>query len=571
MRVGRAGKRAEKIIGVVAVVAVVLTGGSYWTGLRVEQGFREGMDWAAKQGFEVSLVDYNREIFGATARTDVVFQVPSGEDLSITDKVSVPVVHTIRHGPFSTLTAAARIHSEIEQTKLSEEDIAQLNKVFDEDTFWGKTPPVVKTVIGWWGGLNFHAVSPKFEAVIKDVQVRETQGGSDGKADPNSSLVTDIVIGGPSFIRMDENVIKMDRVAVKGNMILDEQAGRGYTGTMDIVLNKLHFQGKDDTDTVRGIELENLHITADASTKGGVQGRGLKFDIDKVAVESGTKDDESILRASRVAFKSDMALVEGFERVYTGTTNITLGTIHFQGKGDSGVVRTIDLDNFRVTADASVKDGALDTGLKFDADKITVEGEEKETVENPKLVFLWENIDAKAFDLTLQAMLDGREEQEQVELMLWRRSPAFSIKDASARWAEGMVTGSFRIAYAGNGKDSGPSMFGASGDFQLVLPPALSGDLQLEVPRALVIRHISSQASVEIADSLEDGEENEVNVEEETKKLVEKRLTAMLEKGIFVEKGETLTVDAHLRNSKLTINGKPQQIENLFELVPPFF
>ena len=571
MRVGRAGKRAEKIIGVVAVVAVVLTGGSYWTGLRVEQGFREGMDWAAKQGFEVSLVDYNREIFGATARTDVVFQVPSGEDLSITDKVSVPVVHTIRHGPFSTLTAAARIHSEIEQTKLSEEDIAQLNKVFDEDTFWGKTPPVVKTVIGWWGGLNFHAVSPKFEAVIKDVQVRETQVGSDGKADPNSGLVTDIVIGGPSFIRMDESVIKMDRVAVKGNMILDEQAGRGYTGTMDIVLNKLHFQGKDDTDTVRGIELENLHITADASTKGGVQGRGLKFDIDKVAVESGTKDDESILRASRVAFKSDMALVEGFERVYTGTTNITLGTIHFQGKGDSGVVRTIDLDNFRVTADASVKDGALDTGLKFDADKITVEGEEKETVENPKLVFLWENIDAKAFDLTLHAMLDGREEQEQVELMLWRRSPAFSIKDASARWAEGMVTGSFRIAYAGNGKDSGPSMFGASGDFQLVLPPALSGDLQLEVPRALVIRHISSQASVEIADSLEDGEENEVNVEEETKKLVEKRLTAMLEKGIFVEKGETLTVDAHLRNSKLTINGKPQQIENLFELVPPFF
>jgi len=571
MRVGRAGKRAEKIIGVVAVVAVVLIGGSYWTGSRVEQGFRESMDWAARQGIEVNLVDYNRKIFGATARTDVVLQVPSGEDSSITDKLSVPVVHTIRHGPFSTLTAAAHIHSEVEQTKLSEEDIAQLNKVFDEDTFWGKTPPVVETVVGWWGGLHFHAVSPRFEAVVKDVQVKETQSGLNGKAGPDSGVVTDIVIGGPFFIKNDEGIIQVGRVALKSNMALSEEAGRGYTGTMDIVLDKLQFKGKDDSDAVREIALENLRITADASTKGGVQGRGLKLDVDKIALESGTKDDESVFRAGRLAFKSDMALVEGFEHVYTGTTSIMLGNIHFQGKGDSGVVRTIELDNFRVTADASVNDGALGTGLKFDADRITVEGEEKETVENPKLAFLWENIDAKAFDLTLQAMLDGREDNEQVEPMLLRRNPAFSIKEASARWPEGMVTGSFRIAYAGNGKDDGLSMFGAPGDFQLTLPPALSGDLQLEVPRALVIRHISSQASVEIADSLEDGEENEVNVEEETKKLVEKRLTAMLEKGIFVEKGETLTVEAHLRNGKLTINGKPQQIENLFELVPPFF
>jgi uncharacterized protein YdgA (DUF945 family) len=517
------------------------------------------------------LVDYNRRIFGATARTDVVLQIPSGEDRSITDKVAVPVVHTVRHGPFSTLTAAARIHSEVELTKLTEEDIARLNKVFDEETFGSKTPPIVKTVIGWWGGLNLQAVSPKFEAVVKDVQVKEIQGGSDGKAAPDFGVITEIVIGGPFFIKMDDGVIHIGRVAVKSNMTLDEQAGGGYyTGTMDIVLNKLQFQGKDDADAVRGIELENLHATADASTKGGVQGRGLKIDIDKIVVESGTKDDESIFRVGRIAFKSDMALVEGFEHVYTGTSNIMLGTILFRGKSDSGVVRTIELDNFRVTADASVNDGVLGTGLKLDADKITVEGEEKETVETPKLVFLWENIDAKAFDLTLQTMLDGREEQEQVELMLWRRNPAFSIKEASARWAEGMVTGSFRIAYAGNGKDEGLSMFGAPGDFQLTLPPALSGDLQLMVPRALVIRHISSQASVEIADSLEDGEENEVNVEEETKKLVDKRMAAMLEKAIFVEKGDTLTVDAHLRNGKLSINGKPQLIENLFELIPPF-
>jgi uncharacterized protein YdgA (DUF945 family) len=142
---------------------------------------------------------------------------------------------------------------------------------------------------------------------------------------------------------------------------------------------------------------------------------------------------------------------------------------------------------------------------------------------------------------------------------LLQRKPVLLIKDVSAHWPEGMVTGSFRLAYAGDGNPDELSM------------SSLSGDLQLAVPRALVIRHMSLQESEQITDSLEDGEENEVNVEEETKKKVDEKMAAMLEKGIFVEKGDALTVDGHLRNGELSLNGKPQQLENLFELIPPFF
>ena len=468
----------EKIVGAVAVAAVVLGGGSYWVGSQVEQGFRESVDWVARNGVTVSVVDYQRGVFGATARTDVVFQIPSAEDSSITESVTVPVVHSIRHGPLTTLTAAAHIHSE---AQLTEDSIAYLNELFGGDPFEGRAPLVFDTTIGWAGGRHSRIVSPKCEAIIKEDRTKVSWGGSDGE------------------IAMDSGLTRQE---------------------MKVVINGLSF----------------------------------------------IRNDEDVFRLGRVTLKSDMALVKGFERVYTGTTSIVLDKFHFRGKSENGAVRGVEFENFHVTGGTSVKDGALDMEIRFDADKIVTEGEAKEVVDNLKLAFLLENIDARAYDDILKAMYDQEDqEQEMTEVLqeqirdLLQRKPTLFIKDASARWPEGMVTGSFRVSYMG---EANPDDLSISG---------LSGDLQLVVPRALVIRHVNSQVSERIIDSLEDGEENQVNIEAETKEQVGKQIAALLKKGIFVEKGDTLSVDAHFQKGELNLNGKPQPIEALFELLPPFF
>ncbi len=475
MRIGRSGKRTEKIVGAVAVAAVVLCGSSYWTGSRVEQDFRESIEWAAGQGLAVSVVDYQRGIFGATARTDMVFQMPSAEDPSITESVTVPVVHEIRHGPLPSLTAAARIHSEAQAT---EDNTEYLNDTFGETPSGAKSPLVSDITIGWGGGLDLSVVSSKIEATIKDFQAKKIQSGSGAGASMDSALITDIVIGGPSFIR----------------------------------------------------------------------------------------NNEDVFHSGRIVFKNNMRIAEGFKRVYTGTTNIVLDKFNFQGKDDNGAVRSVELKNFHVAGEASVKDGVLGTEVKFDADEIVTKGDGKEAVDHFKLMLQFENIDARAYDAILQAMNSNEDQaqavaavfQEQSGILL-QRKPVLLIKDASGHWPEGMVTGSFRIAYAGDGNPDDLSM------------SSLSSDLQMMVPRALVMRHMSTQVFERITDSLEDGEEKEVNVEEETKKQVDRQMTAMLAEGIFVEKGDSLTVDAQLRNGELSLNGKPQQLENLFKLIPPFF
>lgn len=419
-------KKIEKIVGVVALVAVVLSGGSYLAGSQVEHRFRESVDLAARSGVIVNMVDYQRGIFGATARTDVVFQTPSSEDPTVMDLVTVPFIHNIQHGPFPALTAVARIRSEVQPT--AEDSIEQFKELFGGDML-----PVSDAVIGWGGGLNLRLISPRVEASIKNLAV-----------------------------------------------------------------------------------------------------------------------------------KNDTTIVEGFRRVFTGKASVMLDNLRFREKRNNGAIRVIELENFQFTVDSSVKDGVLSTGaLKFEAARVTVEGEERETVDGPKLVFLLENFDARAVDDALQAMLDDPEEQEeqdqgQTMALFLQRKPAFTIQEMRGRWLEGVASGSFRIAYTGDGNPDELSLL------------SMSSDLQMDLPRALVMRHINVQVTREITDSLEDGEENEVNVEKETKEQVSRQVGTLLEKGIFVEKGDTLNVDAHLQNGELILNGNQQPLEILFELIPPF-
>ena len=414
MKIGK----MEKIVSAIAIVAVVSIGSSYWVGSQVEQKFRESVDWASKHGIPVSMVDYQRGVFGATARTDAIFPVPFKENASVT----VTIIHTVEHGPLSVLTAAARIHSEVQPT---EDNIEQFREIFESDMF-----PVLDTVIGWSGGQSLHITSPKFEATIKDI---------------------------------------------------------------------------------KGIELE-----------------------------------------------SDTTPVEEGKRVFSSTASIMLGTLYLQGISDNGANYGVEFENIRVAVASSMKGGVLGTGeLKIDADRVVAEREAKETIDNLSLTFLIENLDVEAIDTGFQAMQDGSEGLEQATIQLLQHRPVFAIKDARVRWPEGMATGNFRIAYVGN-PNSNPSL------------TDWSCDLKMALPRALVVRHLSAQTGKEISDELEGGEENEIDIGKETKEQVDKQITAMLNKGIFVEEGGTLSVDARLRDGKLSLNGKAQPFEFLLELLPPF-
>lgn len=489
---------APKIIAAIAVATVALTGASYLVGSRVEQEFREDVEWlgshgwAADNNITINLVDYQRGVFAASARTDLVFQLPSQEDSSATEQVTVPVIHSVRHGPLLAMFSAARIHSEVQ---LTEEHIARITATFAANPFVGKSPLVFDTSLGWGGGVRSRVVSPEFEAVIKEDQTKLSWGGLDGKITLDSSLSWQ---------------------------------------EMDVVLDGLSL----------------------------------------------VRNDDDFFRLGRVAFKSDIALAEGFERVFVGTTGIVLDKLHFRERGENGAIRGTAFENFRIAVEASVKDGALGTEVKFDADKFIMENDTKEIIDAFKLTLLLENIDAKAYDAILLAMqknqgsqeeqLGGEEDQEAIQQAavavlqeqagaLLQRQPALSIKEMNMRWPEGMMTGNLRIAYVGDGN---PDNLSESN---------LSGDLQLTMPRALVIRHMTADTSRRIADTLEDGEENEVDVGKETTEEVNKEIAALLEKGIFIEKGNILSAEARLRNGILDINGKPQPLQSLFGLIPPFF
>ncbi|MDR0564798.1 MAG: YdgA family protein [Azoarcus sp.] len=255
------------------------------------------------------------------------------------------------------------------------------------------------------------------------------------------------------------------------------------------------------------------------------------------------------------------------------TTVAAVDKLLFRGKPDTGTARTFEFQNLRVTGGLSAKEETLDTEINVEAHKIIVGGETKDVIETPKLTILLENIDARSVKTVVQDMLKSTDDtvaeepkeilkdidedkaalKKYVSAILLRR-PVLSINNVYARWSEGVVTGNFRLVYVGDGNPDTLS------------DTSVSADLKLEMPRALVTRQLSSQVSEEIAEELEDGEENDVDIKKETSDEVNKQLAKMIQEGSLIEKGTTLTVDAHLSNGELTLNGKPHPIKDLLNL-----
>lgn len=149
------GNAATRVVGAVVVVAVAFSAGSFWVGSWVEEMFRDSAETAAQHGFKVTVIDYQRGVFGAVARTEVVFP-GAAED----EPVTMQFNHSIRHGSVPIFTAAARIRSE----PLPSGDAgALLNDILGSSAF-ADQPLVVESAFEWGGGHTHQIVLPrKFE------------------------------------------------------------------------------------------------------------------------------------------------------------------------------------------------------------------------------------------------------------------------------------------------------------------------------------------------------------------------------------------------------------------------
>ncbi|MDR2261223.1 MAG: YdgA family protein [Azoarcus sp.] len=273
------------------------------------------------------------------------------------------------------------------------------------------------------------------------------------------------------------------------------------------------------------------------------------------------KDDNNRIQFGRATFKSDMRKPDGYEFVGSGTSSARVERVVVRSNGEAAAY---DLENLEFKGNVDVDDeGLLKTEVRFSADKIAIDGETRETIENAALTLAYENIDAKAFDAITKSVRAGQDDdfgktmKEQTTILL-QRKPVVFIKDAAARWPEGETKLDFRLGYVGGG-DLGKSSFA---------PTDIDAELHLSLPRALVARLLGAQIYETVADNLEDGEASEENIQQLVKGQVEQQIAAWAETGLLLDKDGTLRADARFRQGALELNGKEAPLETLLGILP---
>jgi len=256
--------KKKKIIGASVLAAVVFIGGSYWAGKSTENTFRKSMEEMADYGVKVTLLEYRRGIFSATARTEWV--------LSRSGKVplTLPFKHNIRHGPFLVLASAASIRSELMP---SNELSALLVDTLGGDSFIGKISLTVKSTFVGGGEHYIRIVSPKFEAYAGENRALLSWDGLDGKITMDSGLSkirAKVVINGLSTTESKDDLLRVNRVTLQTDM----KKARGYEfvflGASSLVLNKLSYQGTDEnTGAIRAYAFENARGETGTALKNG--------------------------------------------------------------------------------------------------------------------------------------------------------------------------------------------------------------------------------------------------------------------------------------------------------------
>ncbi|MCL2160711.1 MAG: YdgA family protein [Betaproteobacteria bacterium] len=410
----------KKIIGAAVLAAVVSIGGTYWASKSTENRFRESMESVEKiadYGIKVTVLDYQRSFFSATARTEWVLKDTREETEEQSGKKPLTLTfnHSIKHGPLLAFASAARIHSELVPTA---EFTNSLVEAFGSDPFDGKTPLTVVSTFGLAGGSHDRFILPKFDASISPktddsaetddsspkVQTQVSWGGLNGEITTNSSyskIKTKIELGGLTLAenvqnQPEGNLLQMGRASLQADLAKPSGYENFFIGTLNIAMDKLSFRNTDkDTGEIQSFALENVNTETDTSLKKGGMNTKIRFGANMLQMEG----------------KSQFAIDK-------------LGVTLMYENVDANTVEAI-------------------SGLAKNAQ------DEEQRQQELFLVL-----------------------QKQAEPLL-KRKPTFSIKDLNVTTQEGVTKGNLRIAYMGNGDPDQLSPNDLAVDFKFNVPNAL--------------------------------------------------------------------------------------------------
>ncbi|MDR1229237.1 MAG: YdgA family protein [Azoarcus sp.] len=299
------GSAATKVVGTVVVATVALSAGSFWVGGWVEQVFRDNAAEAARYGFKVTVIDYQRGVFGAAARTEVVFPSSSGED-----PVTMLFNHSIQHGPVPAFAAAAHIHSE---PVLPEDSVEQLSEILGGDPRVSEALAIDST-FNWGGGHSHRIILPKkFEATFngdRESSVRVAWEGIDSEISIYSGqkrLRAKVGIGSLSFIRNVNDKTRIEQATFDAEIRMD---GEKLDISTKFAANKVATEGDVDK------TIDKLTLDSQANVSDGALGMTVKL-----AAAGIVREEE----AKATIDNSKMTLV--FENIDIGVLGAIFNTI----------------------------------------------------------------------------------------------------------------------------------------------------------------------------------------------------------------------------------------------------
>jgi uncharacterized protein YdgA (DUF945 family) len=285
-----ASTKRKIIIAAPILTAALFTGSTYWAGKSAEQTFRDGIEEMARHSIKITLADYQRGVFGAKARTELVLS-RFGEN-----PVTLSFSHGIRHGPILSFASAASIRSELQPP---EEFTALLADTFGKDPFGGKAPLTVKTTFGWSGKSFSRIVSPKFEILATEEgqsapgqdSPQLSWGGLDGEIivdSARSEVKTKIVIGDLTVTGNNGDLLRISRATFQSDMAKINTSELILGGTANFVLSQFTFIGTDEeTGAVRAFAFENARGQSGTVHKeDGTLDLKIRFDADTLVMKN---------------------------------------------------------------------------------------------------------------------------------------------------------------------------------------------------------------------------------------------------------------------------------------------
>jgi len=294
----------KKIIGITVLAAVIFIGGSYWTGQSTEQTFRDGIEEMAGYGVKVSLLDYQRSFFSATARTEWLTTLFDDEPVTLTFN------HSIWHGPLLAFLSTASVRTEL---ILPEELTGLLRKTFGSDPFKGKPPLTVTTAFGFAGGSSSRIVSPKFEATAKEGKVKQSWDGFDGKITTSSGyskIKATITLDGLT-VGSNEDLFRAGRTTFQSVMKRPDGYELLYVGTSSLTVDKLSFRGVEkDSGSIRAFTAENVYDESSTTINNGALGIEIRIGADTIVMDD---QSDSPIKNPRLTFLCENLDARTFE------------------------------------------------------------------------------------------------------------------------------------------------------------------------------------------------------------------------------------------------------------------